>query len=692
MSSDTETARTDAAGTEATSVADTPQGHGAPREGGDTHTHGSSYELAISLTALAAYLVARVLDWTTTDLPIVIVLYVLTAAVTGTLVARDVLTSLRERRFDIEALMLLAAIGAAAIGHWSDAALLLVLFSVGHGLEHFATGRARSAIAALAELSPTTARRRNADGELEEVSVELLAVGDIVVVRPDERVAADGIVIRGNSSVDEAPVTGESVPVEKSPLAEPLGSRGALPDLARIPPAHRVFAGTLNGSGLLEISVARPAQDSTLARVAAMVADAEEQVSPTQVVTDRIVAVFVPAVLVLVAGLLFVPLLLGDAAEPTFMRAMAVLVAASPCALAIATPSAVLAGIARAARGGVLVKGGAPLEQLGRIDTIAFDKTGTLTEGRPKVVAVVVADGSTEDDLLATAVAVEQLSTHPLADAVVSHGRERGGLAELTATEVRSVPGAGVTAVVDGDTVEIGNAVLFGVSLPDTLDRARIDYEQAGATTMVLRRGGEFLGLIAVMDRPRPDAASTIDALRDLGIDRTVVLSGDQPGVVDQVAAELGITDAHGGLLPADKVEAIRTLAGVSRNGVAMVGDGVNDAPAMATATVGIAMGAAGSDVALETADIALMADRLDRLPFAVDLARRSSRVIRQNLFFSLAVVAVLIPLTIAGVGIGPAVIAHEGSTLVVVANALALLGRKERPIAANSAAGQTRS
>lgn len=657
-------------------AADDREVHGEAHGEDDGHDHGHGHsgpsELLVAALAFVVYAVARLLDWFSSADTLVTVLYVGVAIVTGILVGRDVVATLRARRFDIEVLMVAAAAGAASLGHWSDAALLLALFSLGHGLEGYAMGRASREIEALADLAPATARRRRPDGEVEEVPVEDIAVGDVLVVRPNERMAADGIVVVGVSSVDEAPVTGESVPVDKVAIPERVpGER-----FEQVPRQHRVFAGTLNGPQALEVEVARAASDSTLARVVTLVAEAETQVSPTQVLTERIVRIFVPAVLAFVTLLLVVPPLLGEPFQESFLRAMAVLVAASPCALAIATPSAVLAAIARAAKGGVLVKGGGPLEDLGRVGTLAFDKTGTLTEGRPRLVAVEPAEGVDERRLLTVALAVESLSDHPLARAITDDARNRiPDLAELEATEVAAVIGKGVRGTVEGAGVEIGNAAMFeGSSVPPGVAAAEAALAGRGATTMLVRRGGRFLGVLGVMDTPRPEAASAVRALLDLGIERAVMLSGDQQAVASAVAAQVGVPEARGGLLPEDKVAAIRDLAATDRFGVAMVGDGVNDAPALASANVGIAMGAAGSDIALETADIALMADRLDRLPFTVALARRASRVIRQNLYFSLGVVAVLIPLTVLGVGIGPAVIAHEGSTLVVVANALLLL------------------
>ena len=649
--------------------AEAEHGQGSSDGHGHDHGHGASpLELGAAIVSTLVYLVARSLDWfSDLDGPVT-TLYVIAAFVTGVFVARDAWLSVRAKVFDIDQLMLVAAVGAAFIGHWSDSALLLVLFSLGHALEGYAMNRARNAIEALGELAPAVARRRDAPDV--DVPVAQLAVGDVVVVRPDERIPADGAIVAGETAIDESAVTGESVPVDKTAMvdsAEPVVADAVAAE-------HRTFAGTLNGPGAIEVKVLRVAADSTLARVVQLVAEAETQISPTQRLTKRIVRVFVPSVLALVAVLLVVPPLAGEPFADSFARAMAVLVAASPCALAIATPSAVLAAIARAARAGILVKGGGPLEALGSVDAIAFDKTGTLTEGRPVLTDVEPAATSTERDLLTVALAVERLSDHPIARAITT-GIEPllDGHPVPAATDVTAVIGKGITATVGGDTVKIGNLALFETAdVPDGIRDDQTRLEAQGRTTMIVAHGPRFLGVLGVMDTPRDDAPTAIEALRSLGIERIVMLSGDNQLVADAVASHVGITEAHGGLLPADKVEAVNGLA--TADGVAMVGDGVNDAPALAAANVGVAMGAAGSDVALETADIALLADRLTGLPTAVGLARRASRTIKQNLYFSLGVVAVLIPLTIAGVGISIAVIAHEGSTLVVVANALRLL------------------
>ncbi len=650
-------------------------GHGDHEsEEGHDHGHGASrLELGAAGISLVIYLVARFMDWfTNVDGPVT-TLYIAAAVLTGVFVARDAWLSVRARVFDIDQLMLIAAVGAAFIGHWSDSALLLVLFSLGHALEGYAMDRARNAIEALGELAPSMARRR--DDPAVEVPIGELVVGDVIVVRPNERVTADGVIVDGETAVDESAVTGESVPVDKSPTDDPSV---ALAGMETISARHRVFAGTLNGTGAIEVMVLRVAADSTLARVVQLVAEAETQISPTQQLTKRIVRVFVPAVLALAAALIVGPPLFGEPFSESFARAMAVLVAASPCALAIATPSAVLAAIARAARAGILVKGGGPLETLGTVSAIAFDKTGTLTEGQPVLTDVAPHDGIDESVLLRVTLAVEQASDHPIARAITTGVADRlEGQPVDGADNVTAVNGKGVTGEVEGELVMIGNAALFDdAEIPAELAHAQTVLEGRGRTTMIVRHGSRFLGILGVMDTPRPEARLAIGELRGLGIKTVVMLSGDNQRVATAVGEQVGISQARGGLLPADKVEAINGLA--ADGGIAMIGDGVNDAPALAAANVGIAMGAAGSDVALETADIALMADRIDHLPLAVGLSRRASRTIKQNLFFSLGVVAALIPMTILGVGISVAVIAHEGSTLVVVANALLLLNYKD--------------
>ena len=590
---------------------------------------------------------------------------------------REAIDNLRLGKFEIDTLMLVAAAGAAALGAFAEGALLLFLFSLGHALEHYAMGRAKQAIEALAELAPRTATVRR-EGQSREVPVEELVVADVVIVRPNERLPADGFLIKGETSLNQAPVTGESIPVDKRPVEDITIAR-AKPNSVNA--SSRVFAGTINGAGAIEVEVTRLSTETALAKVVQMVSEAETQKSPTQRFTDKFERYFVPAVLALAFVLLFAWAVIDEPFSASFYRAMAVLVAASPCALAIATPSAVLSGVARAARGGVLVKGGAPLENLGSLSAIAFDKTGTLTEGRPRITDVVPANGVPEEELLRVAVAVEQLSDHPLAAAIARDGRERlGGAAVAEAQDLKNLIGRGVTATLDGSPVWIGKAEMFGAdgiaALGEASTAAIAKLRDGGRTTMIVRHGDKELGAIGLMDTPRAAARDALAKLHALGIKRMIMISGDHQKVADAIAKDVGLDEAWGDLMPEDKVEAIKKLR--TEQKVAMVGDGVNDAPAMASATVGIAMGAAGSDVALETADVALMADDLSHLPFAVGLSRHTRGIILQNVFISLGVVALLVPAAVLGLGIGPAVAMHESSTLVVVFNALRLLAYRD--------------
>ena len=562
-------------------------------------------------------------------------------------------------RFNIDLLMVVAAAGAAILGEWAEGALLLFLFSLGHALEHYALGRARKAISALAELAPQTAVVRR-DGKDEAVPIEAVRVGDLAVVKPGERVAVDGVVREGRSSLNQAPITGESVPVDKEP-------------------SDQVFAGSVNGDGVLLVEVSAAVGDRTLDRVIKLVAEAETQKAPTQQFTERFERWFVPVVLVADLLVMIVPPLLGILPwYDSFYRAMALLVAASPCALALGTPAAVLAGIAQAARNGVLIKGGAYLEMLGTISVFALDKTGTITKGEPEVTDLAPAGGVAETTLLATAAAIEAQSQHPLARAILDEASNRSVDVAL-ASDVESVTGHGVRGKVDGSLVEIGRLAMFDgrSNAPPTEIRAAVQrLEAAGRTTMVVRAEGrmpEWLGVIGLADQPRAEAVEALKELRAAGARRIVMLTGDNAGVAAAIAKAVGVDDVRAQLMPEDKVTAIKELTAQGR--VAMVGDGVNDAPALAHATVGIAMGGAGTAAALETADVALMGDRIEQLAFAVRLSHKARAIIRQNLYLSLGVIALLVISTVTGfAGIGVAVAVHEGSTLVVIANALRLL------------------
>jgi Cd2+/Zn2+-exporting ATPase len=573
-------------------------------------------------------------------------------------IATHAIPGLLKGKFDTDVLMLAAAVGAAILGEWAEGAFLLFLFALGHAGEHYALDRARNAVNALGALMPKSAQVRRG-GRLVEEPVSRLQVGDVVVVRPGDRLPVDGQITSGMSSVDQSTITGESAPVEKM-----VGDD--------------VFAGTINQTGSLDVKVTKLTKDNTLSRVLKMVAEAQSQQSQTQQFTQRFTAWFVPAVLVVVALVIVVPPLVGWLPlRGSFYRAMLLLVAASPCALAIGAPASVLAGIAQAARNGVLIKGGVHLENLGRLNVMAFDKTGTLTEARFQVTDIAPVDGAGSDGLLRMAAAVEQQSNHPLAQAVVRAAQDRG-LALPPANGLENVPGRGVRSRVDGQVVLIGSLKLFeetpGHALSSKVMEIVEAMENAGRSTMVVSQGGRFLGVLGMIDAPRPGVKAILGRLQRLGVRELVMLTGDNQDVAERIAAEVGVSDVRAELLPEDKLAAIQQLQR-EHGSIAMVGDGVNDAPALATATVGIAMGGAGTAVALETADVALMGDDLSKLPFAVGLSRASRAIIAQNLAVSLGVIGLLIVTSVFGwVQLSGAVILHEGSTLVVVFNALRLL------------------
>lgn len=586
----------------------------------------------------------------------VTIVYLLAFIPVGYDVGRQALRSVLHRHFDIDLLMVVAAFGAASLGHWGEGALLLFLFSLGHALQQRALERARRAVRALADLTPRLALIRQ-DGKDELVSVERLAIGDLVVVRPGERAPVDGEVVSGTSWIDQSPLTGESLPVEKS-----VG--------------EKVFAGTLNGDGALEVRVSRLAKDSMLRRVMKLVEQAQATRSPTQLWVDRFTRIYVPLILVILFGLLVIPLFLGAPFDKTFLRAVTFLVAASPCALTMGTPSAILTGVAKAARQGVLVKGGAYLESLGRLRLVAFDKTGTLTMGEPHVTDIWPLEGWTEAKVLELAATLESRSNHPLAHAVATYAQAQG-LALLSVGEMEMVRGRGVRAHIDNESIWVGSQALWteaGFELPAEVTGKIQALEAQGKTTILVGVQSQVIGLIGIADILRPETRAALDGLAALGIRNTVMLSGDNARAAAAIAAQVGMTSYRGELMPEDKLKVVKEL--VERHQyVAMVGDGVNDAPALAQATVGIALGSAKNDVALEAADVALMSPDLRKLPFAVGLGRAVERVILQNLVISLGTVLLFSGLGLAGIiSIGLVVFLHEGTTLLVVANALRLL------------------
>ena len=589
---------------------------------------------------------------------IALLFYILSYIAGGYDIATHAIPALFRGKFDTDVLMLAAAAGAAILGEWAEGAFLLFLFSLGHAGEHYALDRARDAVNALGQLMPQTARVKRGD-EIIETPVSQVQIGDIVVVRPGDRIPVDGRVVQGAGSVDQSPITGESAPAPKAPGDE-------------------VFAGTINQEAALDIQATRLARDNTLSRVMQMVAEAQSQQSPTQRFTQKFTSKFVPAVLIFVTLVIVAPPLLGWMSwQDSFYRGMLLLVAASPCALAIGAPATVLAGIAQAARNGVLIKGGVHLENLGAIDVMAFDKTGTLTSGQFQITDIIPLNGASPEETLTLAAAVEQQSNHPLARAVVEAAQEKG-LDPPLAAQVENMAGRGLHSRIDGRTILVGSPALIREANPrvwtKSMQRVLDDLEAQGKTTIWVQADGRVLGALALADVPRPGVRETMERLRKLGVRRLVMLTGDHERAAQKVARETGVTDVRAELLPEDKLKAIRELE-AEEGSVAMVGDGVNDAPALATATVGVAMGAAGTAVALETADVALMADDLSKLPFAVGLSRASRRIIVQNLAIALGVIFLLIGASLTGVvALSGAVVLHEGSTIVVVLNALRLL------------------
>lgn len=583
--------------------------------------------------------------------------YALAYLAGGLVASRAAWAALRRRRVDVNLLMLLSAAGAAVLHAWDEGAILLFLFSLSNTLEHYAMARTRRAIEALMRLRPDRALVRRPDGE-RLVTVETVAVGETVVVRPGERLPLDGRVIAGCSEVDQSPITGESVPV--------LRCAG-----------DDVFAGTINGPGLLEIEVTKPAAETTLARIIRLVAEAQSQRAPMQRLIDRLGQPYAIGVIVASTAVgAALPLVWGWAPAEAFYRAMTLLVVASPCALVISTPASVLSGIARAARAGVLFKGGAALEALASVGAVVFDKTGTLTRGVLGVTDVVPLADVDRRALLAVAASAEQRSEHHLARAIVAAARADAVDVRLPET-FRSVPGQGVVASVDGTDVAVGGPALMaslGIQVPAPARDALARLEADGRTAVLVATGARVLGVVGLADVVRDEAPAVVDALRRMGIAHIGIITGDNERVATAVAARLGVFHVEARLLPEEKVDVIRRLRAAGRT-VAMVGDGANDAPALAVSSVGVAMGRTGTDAALETADVVLMHDDLRRLVFAVALARRARRVVFQNLAFAGAVIVGLVAAALfGGLRLAFGVVGHEASTVVVVLNGLRLL------------------
>lgn len=630
------------------------------------HSHGPEQVWFTFICALA--LIAGALAEFTALIPAsaAVSLYVISYISGGWHGLKDTIHHLLHGELNIHFLMIAAAIGAAIIGQWVEGAILLLLFSISGSLESFALDKSRNAIHSILQLRPAEALLKDGDGSEVRKPVEEITPGTIVIVKPGEYIPIDGVIRRGTTSVDQASITGESVPIPKDPGDE-------------------VFAATLNENGVIEVEATRGTEDTTVAKIISLVESAQKNRARTQRFLDSFEPKYAWIVVISVILLVLIPwLLLGHDFDPVFYRAMTVLVVASPCALIISTPASIISAIANGAKNGILFKGGAYVEQTVEIDTLAFDKTGTLTMGVPKVTDLLSwnPDNQTfsrDDDhvkeMLALAAGCEQHSEHHLAEAVLSKTAELG-VKPSAADNVQASPGRGVSGQIGPDRIAVGNLKMFvdiSDSWPEAVFSAADSLKNEGKTVVFAVRNNRPIGLIALADQVRPAALATIRELKKLGIKKMVMLTGDNEGVAKAVAAELGIKEVYAGLLPEEKVQKIEEL---KKNGtVAMVGDGVNDAPALALSHLGIAMGAAGTDVALETADVVLMGDDLSKLPYLLKLSRKSKKVVWQNIIFSLAVIIMLLlgvflidlPLTLGVIG-------HEGSTLLVVLNGLRLL------------------
>ncbi|MEV8104285.1 MULTISPECIES: heavy metal translocating P-type ATPase [unclassified Streptomyces] len=572
------------------------------------------------------------------------------------------LTALREKTLDVDLLMIVAAIGAATIGQVMDGALLIVIFATSGALEALATARTQDAVRGLLDLAPTTATRLADDGSEATVPTEDLVVGDTILVRPGERVGADGRVLAGASEVDQATITGEPLPVTKETGDE-------------------VFAGTLNGTGALRVKVERDASDTVIARIVAMVEEASGTKAPTQLFIEKVEQRYSLGMVFATLAVFLIPLAFGADLTGSLLRAMTFMIVASPCAVVLATMPPLLSAIANAGRHGVLVKSAVVMERLGQVDAVALDKTGTLTEGTPRVTDIhpLVGSGLTEDTLLALAAAAEHPSEHPLARAVVDAARTRG-LANADMRDFTSAPGVGVSATVDGRTVVVGAPVrlLDGDDGTDAAPAATVaaDLEDGGRTAVLLLRDDVPVGVLGIADRLRPDATATVAALTTLTGSTPILVTGDNPRAATRLAAEVGITgdEVHAGLLPEDKVEAVRRLEARGRK-VLFIGDGVNDAPALAAAHTSIAMGRVGSDLALETADAVVVRDELATVPTVIALSRAARRLVVQNLVIAGVFISGLVIWDLVGhLPLPLGVLGHEGSTVIVGLNGLRLL------------------
>ena len=609
---------------------------------------------AISLIMLISGLIAGMLE--TSEL-IVNGLFLTGIFLGGFLPAKNGISVLvNAREFDMNFLMTIAVIGASALGSFEEAATVVFLFSFGNILQSYTLDKTRNSIRALIKLTPDEALVRRGETEI-TLPVQKIVIGDTIIVRPGERIAMDGKVSAGYSTVNQAPITGESIPVEKQPGDE-------------------IYAGTINERGSLEVKVTKLARDNTISRIIHLVEEAQGHRAPSQQFVDKFAKYYTPAVIFLAALVATVPpLALGQPFEKWFYEAMAMLLVACPCALVISTPVSIVSAIGNAAKNGILIKGGRYLEEAGALSVVAFDKTGTLTEGKPQVTDIIPTDGIPDKEFLSIASAIESRSEHPLAEAIVKSAKEHGAeISSISAFE--AIPGKGARAMVQGKTYQIGNSRLF---TERAIDLKHIESEVSrlqneGKTVMMLGDEERVLGLIAVADVLRENSGQAINKLKKAGIKKVIMLTGDNESTARAIAIKSGVDDFRADLLPEDKVDAIKSLL-AEHGKVAMVGDGVNDAPAMAMSTVGIAMGAAGTDTALETADIALMADDLTKLTYTIRLSRKTLSIIKQNISFALIIKGLILLMVVPGwLTLWLAVAGDMGSSLLVTLNGMRLL------------------
>lgn len=587
--------------------------------------------------------------------PPAIVFFAISIAIGGASMFKVGLKNLARFEFDMKTLMTIAIIGAVIIGEWREGAVIVFLFAVSEALEAYSMNKARQSIRLLMDIAPPTATVKRGCSVL-ELATEDILVGDVLLVKPGEKIAMDGVVLNGSSTINEAAITGESVPAFKAQGSE-------------------VFAGTLNEEGALEITVTKLVGDTTIAKIIHLVEEAQAEKAPSQKFVDQFAKYYTPAIIVLAILVAVIPPLLGAEWHIWVYQGLAVLVVGCPCALVVSTPVAIVTAIGNAARQGVLIKGGIHLEETGRIQAVAFDKTGTLTKGYPEVTDFIPASGFDKIDLLQSVAAVESLSQHPLGTAVVNYAVEQGAK-KVEATDFQSVTGKGAYATIHGLTTYIGSIDWAGelTSLPaDALNKAS-ELQRDGKSVMAIVTGNRYSGLLAVADPVRAESAEVLRKLRKIGIQHTVMLSGDHQDTAAAIGSQLGLTDVRGGLMPDEKLTAIHALT-AQYGRVAMVGDGINDAPALAASSVGIAMGGAGTDAALETADIALMADDLEKLPYTIKLSRKTLRIIKENILFALGLKVFALLLIIPGwLTLWIAIFADMGATLLVVLNSLRLL------------------